>query len=299
VTLLRLTGVAAGLGPAADVAALDEAVARAAIARELDTPRSPVAGRSAEELLEALAPRVGPERLLDLLLRAGPYGDAFGARAEGGLSLDALEAAPHGVDLGALTPRLPDMLRTRSGMIELTPAPILADLPRLRQTLSRGAGAGDGDGDGDGDGSGAGNGPVLVGRRQLRSNNSWMHNLPMLVRGRSACTLHVHPQDAARYGLIDGEAAELRTRTGVVTAEVEVTDAVMPGVVSLPHGWGHDGETRMSVAAAHAGTNSNVLADELLIDAVSGNAVLNGIPVALAPAPAAVPADGATAATAT
>ncbi|HWE14599.1 MAG TPA: molybdopterin-dependent oxidoreductase [Solirubrobacteraceae bacterium] len=280
ITLLRLTGIASGLGPAADVVALDETVARAAIARELETPRSPVAGRAAEELLEALAPRVGPERLLDLMLRAGPYGDGFGARTDGGLSLENLETAAHGVDLGALTPRLPDVLRTPSGMIELAPAPIVADVPRLRQTLSRPAK----------------DGPVLVGRRQLRSNNSWMHNLPMLVRGRSACTLHVHPQDAARYGLTDGQAAELRTRTGAVTAEVEVTDAVMPGVVSLPHGWGHDGQAHLSVAAAHAGTNSNVLADELLVDAVSGNAVLNGIPVALAPArPPAVPESSASA----
>ncbi len=275
VTLLRLAGVAAGLGPNADVAALDETVARAIIDRELKTARSPVSGRAADELLAALAPRVGPERLLDLMLRAGPYGDGFGARPGGGLSLAALEAAPHGIDLGPLQPRLPDALRTPSGMIELAPGPIVADVPRLAATLSRPAV----------------NGPVLVGRRQLRSNNSWMHNLPMLVRERSECTLHVHPDDAARYGLTDGGAAELRTRTGAVTAEVEVTDAVMPGVVSLPHGWGHDAAgARLTVAAAHAGTNSNLLADESLIDAVSGNAVLNGIPVALAPvdAPAAV-----------
>jgi anaerobic selenocysteine-containing dehydrogenase len=284
VTLLRLTGVAAGLGPAADVAALDDMVARTVIDRELKTPGSPVAGRDAAELLEALVPRVGPERLLDLMLRTGPYGDGFGSRADGpGLSLAALEAAPHGIDLGPLQPRLPDALRTPSGMIELTPAPIVSDVDRLQATLTRGAAGG----------------PVLIGRRQLRSNNSWMHNLPMLVRERSECTLHVHPDDAARYGLIDGGAAELRTRTGAVTAEVEVTDAVMPGVVSLPHGWGHGASgARLSVAAAHAGTNSNLLADEELIDAVSGNAVLNGIPVALAPvdAPAAAAAAGAGAA---
>jgi anaerobic selenocysteine-containing dehydrogenase len=284
VTLLRLTGVAAGLGPAADVAALDDMVARTVIDRELKTPGSPVAGRDAAELLEALVPRVGPERLLDLMLRTGPYGDGFGSRADGpGLSLAALEAAPHGIDLGPLQPRLPDALRTPSGMIELTPAPIVSDVDRLQATLTRGAAGG----------------PVLIGRRQLRSNNSWMHNLPMLVRERSECTLHVHPDDAARYGLIDGGAAELRTRTGAVTAEVEVTDAVMPGVVSLPHGWGHGASgARLSVAAAHAGTNSNLLADEELIDALSGNAVLNGIPVALAPvdAPAAAAAAGAGAA---
>jgi anaerobic selenocysteine-containing dehydrogenase len=132
---------------------------------------------------------------------------------------------------------------------------------------------------------------VLVGRRQLRSNNSWMHNLPMLVSGPTQCTLHVHPEDAARHELIDGEPAELRSRTGAVRALVEVTDSVMPGVVSLPHGWGHDAPgAELRVAAEHAGANSNLLADELLIDAVSGNAVLNGIPVEVAPVRAATAA---------
>ena len=275
VTLLRLAGVAAGMGPDADVAALDEGVARLAIAREIDTLGSPVADRTQDDVLQALEPRVGPERLLDLMLRAGPYGDGFGARPNGGLSLAALEAAPHGIDLGALQPRLPEALRTRGGMIELAPEPLVADVPRLREALGRARGGG----------------PVLVGRRNLRSNNSWMHNLPMLVRGPSQCTLHVHPEDAERYGLTDGAPALLRSRTGSIEAEVEITDAVMPGVVSLPHGWGHDAPgARLSVAAAHAGANSNVLSDEMLIDAVSGNAVLNGIPVTLAPVPAAVPA---------
>jgi anaerobic selenocysteine-containing dehydrogenase len=208
------------------------------------------------------------------MLRIGPYGDGFGPR-EGGLSLAALEAAPHGIDLGPLQPRLPDALRTPSGRIELAPEPIVADVARLREALHRGPVEG----------------PVLVGRRQLRSNNSWMHNLPMLVRGPARCTVHVHPEDAERYGLADGAPARLCSRTGSVEAIVEITDAVMPGVVSLPHGWGHDApDARLSVAAAHAGTNSNVLSDELLFDALSGNAVLNGIPVSLAPVPAAVPA---------
>ena len=278
VTLLRLAGVAAGMGPDADVAALDEGVARVAIAREIDTPRSPLHGRTQDEILEALAPRIGPERLLDLMLRAGPYGDGFGAEPEGGLSLSALEAAPHGIDLGPLRPRLPDALRTRTGMIELAPEPLVADVARLREALGR-------------VGEGRDLGPVLVGRRHLRSNNSWMHNLPMLVRGPARCTLHVHPDDAERYGLADGAPAVVRSRTGSVQADVEITDAVMPGVVSLPHGWGHDApEARLSVASAHAGTNSNRLSDELLIDALSGNAVLNGIPVTLAPVRAPVPA---------
>ncbi len=268
VTVLRLAGVAAGMGPDADVPALDESVARALVARELETPQSPVAGRDADEIMAALEPRIGPERLLDLLLRAGPYGDGFDPGAEGGLSLTALEAAPHGIDLGPLQPRLPGALRTASGKIELAPEPLVADVERLRASLGRPAAAG----------------PVLVGRRHQRSNNSWMHNLPVLVKGKPRCTLHVHPDDAERYGLIDGAPAELRSRTGSVQAEVEVTDEMMPGVVSLPHGWGHEAQgTRQAVAAAQPGANSNLLADEQLIDAVSGNAVLNGIPVQLSP----------------
>jgi anaerobic selenocysteine-containing dehydrogenase len=267
VTLLRLAGVVAGMGPDPDVAALDDGVAQALIERELATPGSPVAGRSAGELLAELEPRVGPERLLDLLLRTGPYGDGFGAR-QAGLSLAALEAAPHGIDLGPLQARLPGALRTASGRIELVPEAIATDVARLRASLRRGAV----------------DQLVLIGRRHLRSNNSWMHNLPVLVKGKPRCTLHVHPEDAQRYRLTDGEAARLRSRTGTVLAQVEVTELVMPGVVSLPHGWGHalDG-TVQSVASDQPGANSNILSDELLIDALSGNAVLNGIPVQLSP----------------
>ena len=115
-----------------------------------------------------------------------------------------------------------------------------------------------------------------------------MHNLPVLVKGKPRCTLHIHPDDAARHDLGDGDEARVSSRTGAIVAQVEVTDAVMPGVVSLPHGWGHAvAGTAQAVASAQPGTNSNVLADELLLDAVSGNAVLNGIPVELAPVRAA------------
>jgi anaerobic selenocysteine-containing dehydrogenase len=265
VTLLRLTGVAAGLGPDVDVSALDDQVARAAAERELATPRSPLAGRSTDEVMSMLRPRTGPERLLDLMLRAGPYD----------LTLEDLENAPHGIDLGPLTPRLPNALRTAGGKIELAPEPLVADVPRLRTALD----------------TPVNGGMVLVGRRQLRSNNSWMHNLPVLVKGKDRCTLHVHPDDAERFQLVDGEPAELRSRTGTLVAPVEVTEDIMPGVVSLPHGWGHDVPgTAQRVAAEHSGANSNVLADELLLDEVSGNAVLNGIPVELAPVMATTPA---------
>jgi anaerobic selenocysteine-containing dehydrogenase len=166
------------------------------------------------------------------------------------------------------------VLRTASGRIELAPEPIVADVDRLLAGLARSRNGG----------------MVLVGRRQLRSNNSWMHNVPNLVRGPDRCTAHVHPDDAQRLGLSDGEPAQVTSERGSIVVPVEVTDGVMPGVVSIPHGWGHDDpDARLTVAAAHAGANSNILADESQIDPVSGNAVLNGIPVDLAPVPSEQP----------
>jgi anaerobic selenocysteine-containing dehydrogenase len=265
-TLLRLTGIVTGQGAHADVAAIDRFVAVQVAQREIALHQGDLAGRDPEELVDAVGERRGPERLLDLLLRCGPYGDAF-AGGEG-LTLATLEAAPHGVDLGPLAPRIPEVLRTASGRIELAPDAIAADMPRLRGALSRQARGG----------------LVLIGRRQLRSNNSWMHNLEPLVRGKDTCTALVHPDDAARLGLTDGEPARASSRVGAVEVQVQVSDEVMPGVVSIPHGWGHDLDgVRMAVASAHAGVNSNTLADETLIDPLSGNAVLNGIPIELAP----------------
>ncbi len=125
---------------------------------------------------------------------------------------------------------------------------------------------------------------LLIGRRHLRSNNSWMHNLPALVKGKDRCTLHIHPDDAQRLGLDDGGRALVSSAAGRIEAPVELTDGIMPGVVSIPHGWGHDAPgVRMRVASKHAGVNSNVLTDETKVDPVSGNAVLNGIPVELQP----------------
>jgi anaerobic selenocysteine-containing dehydrogenase len=170
--------------------------------------------------------------------------------------------------MGAMRERLPEVLRTASGKIELAPEPIVADIPRLQAEL----------------GSAINGQMVLIGRRQLRSNNSWMHNLPMLVSGKQRCTAHVHPDDAERLGLVDGERATVRSRAGTVVVPVEVTEDVMPGVVSIPHGWGHDQPgADLAVAAEHAGTNSNVLTDELVLEPLSGTAILNGIPVELEP----------------
>ena len=266
--LLRLAGVVAGQGPNADVEALDRLVIEALVRREVALPGSPVEQRDPGELIEALEPRRGPERLLDFMLRTGPYGDGFGNDPEG-LTLEVVERNPHGVDLGPLEPRLPEALRTPSGRIELAPEPIVEDLERLRAALRRPRNGG----------------LVLVGRRQLRSNNSWMHNLPALVKGKERCTMQVHPEDAERLGLADGRLALLRSAAGELEAPVEITDAIMPGVVSIPHGWGHDAPgARLSVASEHAGVNSNLLADESMIEPLSGNAILNGIPVEVAPA---------------
>ncbi|MFI5654327.1 molybdopterin-dependent oxidoreductase [Streptomyces anulatus] len=212
-----------------------------------------------KELAGGLTGENGPERRLDLMLRLGPYG----------LTLEQLLAHPHGIDLGPLKPRVTEVLRTRSGRIELLPEPIAADLPRLRRAL--------------------GDRPaplVLVGRRHLRSNNSWMHNVGSLTGGSNVCTLQIHPDDAARLGLVDGATARIESSGGGIEAPAEITDTVRSGVVSLPHGWGHSRPgTRMAVAAAHPGANVNQLLDGTLLDPLSGTAVLNAIPVSVTPAP--------------
>ncbi len=262
-TLLRLAGVVAGQGSDVDIEALDDLVAHEMTRREAVAPGSPIADRDLAEIMGALEPRVGPERILDMLIRVGPFGDGFGQDPDG-LTLTTLEESPHGVDCGPLTSRIPDVLITPTAKIELAPEAIVADVARLEASLHRHV-----------------NGSmVLIGRRDLRSNNSWMHNLPLLVSGKPACTAHLHPADAKRFSLRDGGLVRVTSRTGTVEVTVEVTDSIMAGVISIPHGWGHDGEgVQMAVATAQTGANSNILADECSVDALSGNAILNGIPV--------------------
>jgi anaerobic selenocysteine-containing dehydrogenase len=261
--LARLALVLQGAGATADPALVDDLMVTALVQSAVGDEASPIHGREVDEILELLAPRTGPERILDLQLRTGPYGEGFGADPEG-LSLDVLLANPHGVDFGALRSRLPDVLRTPDGMIALAPEILIADVERLHEGLD-----------------GRREHPfVLVGRRDLRSNNSWMHNVSVLVKGKPRCTAHLHPDDATLLGLADGDDVIVRSRVGEVRLPVEVTDAIRPGVVSIPHGWGHDLDgVQLDVARAHAGVNSNLLADETLFDPISGNAVLNGIPV--------------------
>ncbi|NHI10563.1 dehydrogenase [Streptomyces sp. KO7888] len=265
--LARLTLAVTGMH-GADPAAVDAMVIEQTLAKAVREPHSPVHGRDPGELTALLTGENGPERRLDLMLRLGPYGDGFGARPDG-LTLARLLAHPHGIDLGPLRPRLPQPLKTRSGKVELLPEPIAADLPRLRQALAE---------------AGRPAGLVLVGRRHLRSNNSWMHNIPVLTGGSNRCTLHLHPEDAARLGVRDAQPVRVKGPGGAVTAPAEVTDTVRPGVVSLPHGWGHDRPgTRQTHAAGDPGVNVNQLLDGSMLDPLSGNAVLNGVPVTLTP----------------
>ena len=265
--IAKLTAIAQGLGTDADPTVADDLAIAALVRSAVKDEYSPVADRSADELLAELneSGRRGPERMLDFMLRTGPFGDGFGVHEEG-TSLDDLLQRPHGRDFGPLVPRIPEVLRTPSGRIELAPTPLIADLDRLRAAATEMTERG----------------LVLVGRRHLRSNNSWMHNVKVLVKGKPRCTLLVHPDDADLLGLVDGGAATITSRVGSVQAPVEVTDGIRPGVVSLPHGWGHDlPGSQLRVAAEHAGVNSNVLSDDAAIDPLSGTSVLNGIPVSV------------------
>ena len=265
---LRLIGILSGQGPTCDIQLLDELIIAGLVQREIAGEGSPIAQRDADEILKALQTRHGPERILDFLLRVGPYGDGFDIQSTG-LSLAALEAHPHGVDLGPLQPRIPEVLRTPSGKIELAPQLIVQDVARLQASLEQ---------------TEATNTSILlIGRRDLRSNNSWMHNLHVLTKGKDRCLLHMHPLDATKLALADGEMATVSSRVGTISVPIELTEAIMPGVVSLPHGWGHNlPGMQMHVAAEHAGVNTNMLTDEAGIDPLSGNAILNGIPVTVA-----------------
>ena len=268
----RLTAVFAGeaaSGPAAEAAAdaIDELTAAAVAGAATRDAFSNVAGRDTDEIVAATE-RKGSERLLDITLRTGPFGDGFGSDTEG-VTMDRLEASPHGLDLGALEEnRIPGILRTQSGTIELLNEHIEAELDRLTATIASEAPE-----------------MILVGRRHVRSNNSWMHNVRVLTKGRNRCTLQIHPDDASRLGIEDGGAAKVTSRVGEVVIDCETTDVVRPGVVSIPHGFGQNGEgVQLRVASEYRGVNANILTDEYLRDPITGNIALNGVPVEVVPA---------------
>jgi anaerobic selenocysteine-containing dehydrogenase len=194
---------------------------------------------------------MGARRMLDVFLRIGPHR----------LSVAKLRNAPHGVDLGALEPRLAKLMGKRK--VNVLPERFVADLPRLERKLDTAA-----------------HDLVLVSRRTLRSNNSWGHNSPRMVSGKDRCTLQVHPEDAARRGVATGQRVALKSRVGEIVVPVEVTDQVMRGVVSLPHGWGHDREgTQLRVASSKPGASVNDVTDEAFVDALSGASAFSGVPV--------------------
>ncbi|CAD5109172.1 molybdopterin oxidoreductase family protein [Zestomonas carbonaria] len=206
-----------------------------------------------------LKPTMPPEQMIDLGLRFGPYGE----RSEHKLSLAALREHPHGLDLGPLRPNLAGRLKNPEQAVQAAPALLLADLQRLAAQPEPEAGE-----------------LLLIGRRHVRSNNSWMHNYHRLVKGKPRHQLLMNPEDLTRRGLVDGQRVRVRSRVGEIEVEVAASDEMMPGVVSMPHGWGHGRPgVRMTIASAQPGASVNDLTDERRLDAVSGNAALNGVPV--------------------
>ena len=272
-TLLKLAAIVRGLGADADADMLDDA--------QFAEDAQRLFGEHAAAVIAVTKGLKGPQRTLEVALRTGPYGDQFGGllgptppagggpaqRLPDGLTLAKVQASnpTGGIDLGALQPRIPEMLRTPSGKVELAPPSLLQDLQRAVQDVR-----------------GLAPDLVIIGRRDVRTNNSWMHNLPLLAKGPFRCTALVHPQDAQRLGLQDGALADIRSASGHVRAQVHITADMMPGVVSLPHGWGHDAEgAQLRVAAERPGANLNALLDDQRRDPLSGNAVLGGVAITM------------------
>lgn len=265
--LCRLALAVGGQGSGADGHALHQAMFRDQVEREVGRADSPISGRDVDEILEASSEWDWAEQVIDFRLRTGRFGDGYGADPDGLTLRKLVDDHPHGIDFGPLEHRFPAAIKTTSGTVELLPEPVAHDLERLAAEPP------------------GHDGLTLVGRRHLRSCNTWMHNVDVLVKGKDRCTLQVHPSDAEARGLSDGGRASVRSRVGSLEAPVEVTTDLMPGVVSLPFGWGYDEPgIQMKVAASRPGVNANALTDEAPMDWLSGNAVLNGIPVEVQPA---------------
>ncbi len=244
---------------------VDDAMVDGMLAGFVGGPDTRVPEVSVEEARAKIDDERGPMRLIDIMIRTGVYGDRFDDSSEG-LSLAKLRQRTNALDLGPLEPRLPEAIKWPSQRIDLAPEHIVADVARLSGGLAERS---------------RGDRMVLVGRRQLRNMNSWLHNLPVLARGRNRCTLLISTKDAERLGIADGGDVRVAGRVGEIVVEAAVTDEMMPGVVSLPHGFGHSRPgTRLAVAEKLApGVCSNLLTDELPLDVPSGTHVANGIPV--------------------
>lgn len=205
-----------------------------------------------------------PAMMIAAGLEMGPYGSQQGHPLQ--LTLEQLRESESGVDLGPLQPQLPERLFTPDHKIHCDTELALADLDRLRDSLET-----------------TETGLLLIGRRHVRSNNSWMHNYHRLIKGKDRCTAMIHPQDLSAHGLNDGDWVTVSSRTGEVRLRAEASEDLMPGVISIPHGWGHHRKgVRGAIATANAGVSCNDLTDELLLDDVCGNAAVNGVPVTIA-----------------
>lgn len=263
-TILRLAAIAKGDGWAVDIDAVEEATLEDLVCNEIRRRGSPLKDRDPLDIVAQLRVLPPHERRIDLGIRVGPYGDAFGTRK--GLSLQDLKDQPTGVDLGALAPRLPEILRTPSGQIEIAQEFAMIELGRLSNWIK-------------------GERPrfVLVGRRQLRSLNSAMRNIRRLQHNTRSCKLTINTQDADELGIGELDLACVSNKNGSITVEVELSDDIAPGVVSLPHGWGGPGlEGFQEVAATEAGVNVNYLTDPEAVDPLTGTVQLNGIAVDIA-----------------
>jgi anaerobic selenocysteine-containing dehydrogenase len=217
-----------------------------------------------EKIARRTMRRLGPSGLIDVLLRKGPYGG--GKNPFAGLSLAKLKKSPHGIDLGALQPAMPGCLYHQDGKIHLETGFFLKDIDRVKSRFFNRDSRPDEF--------------LLIGRRDVRSNNSWLHNSHRLVKGKSRCTALINPEDANHLGIEDGQLLRVSSRVGSIEVAAAVSDEMMAGVISIPHGWGHHRKgTQWQEAEAHAGVSVNDLTDEMHIDELSGNAVLNGVPV--------------------
>lgn len=258
--LLQLNARILGIDPAA----LEEQALHGMIAQTLAADSDLTARTSAAACFEAVAVHDGPARFIDFLIRCGPFGDRFGARPDG-LTLSYLQEMPHGIDLGPMVPRLRDAIATPERRIRLVPHLMKKGLAALPDELKREASS---------------SALLLIGRRHLRSNNSWMHNVAALAKGPDRSFLEIHPDDARDRQIADGATVRVTSHKGEIHVTARITDCVKPGVITLPHGHDHrDKDARMAVAARMAGANFNALTDADEWDSLSGIAVLNGIPV--------------------
>ncbi|MET0660778.1 MAG: molybdopterin-dependent oxidoreductase [Steroidobacteraceae bacterium] len=243
---------------------MEEEFVSALLKSALAQGRPECAGVGFAHARAAIGDTPGADRIFDVMIRSGPVGDAFGLVPDG-LTLERVKQQPHGLDYGPHGEQLPGVLKTPDRLIDLAPQRLIDDVQRMEQWLNESEAPGS---------------LVMIGRRHIRSKNAWLHNLHFLVKGKPRCTLLINPRDAERRGLVSGDTADVRTHIAAVEALVEVSDEVMPGVVSLPHGWGHGlPGTRQRVAKDHPGVNANSIIDELLLDEPSASTVLNGVPV--------------------